>query len=501
MPEPNQRARLAEAAERPLLARRAARVRDYRLALRMGERGRVLSVGDGVMWIDGLPSAAMEELLRTEDGSRALVFHLAPERIGAILLEASPRLGADTPAELTGQRLAIGVGEGLLGRMIDPLGRPLDGGTTPRATERRPLDGPSPRIVARDFVNQPLITGNRIADSMIPIGHGQRQLLIGDNGTGKTTFALDTVLAQKGRGVNCVYVLIGQKRSTVAAVIETLSRGGALEYTTVVVAEATAMPGLKYLAPYAGCAIAEAWMEAGQKTLVVYDDLSTHARIYRELSLLLRRPPGREAYPGDVFFLHARLLERSTCLAPSRGGGSMTALPIVETEQGEIAAYIPTNLISITDGQIYFDRHMFAAGQLPAIDVRRSVSRIGGKAQPAAIKREAGRMKLEYLQFLELEMFSRFGSRLEAGLQARLARGRLLRRVLKQEPLQPLPPECQLAWLVAYNDGCFADMDDKALTAALERLFAGASAGALTLEDARESWSAAAAGWIGAQAA
>jgi F-type H+-transporting ATPase subunit alpha len=485
-----------EVVERPLLERRAARLRDYRLALRMGERGRVLSVGDGVAWIEGLPSAAMEELLRTEDGSTALVFHLAPERIGAILLEESPHLRADAPAALTGERLAIGTGDALLGRVLDPLGRPLDGGSRPNVAERRPLDGPSPRILARDFVNQPLYTGNRIADSMIPIGHGQRQLLIGDNGTGKTTFALDTVLEQKGRGVNCVYVLIGQKRSTVAAVLDTLRARGALEYTALVVAEATATPGLKYLAPFAGCAIAEAWMEAGRQTLVVYDDLSTHARIYRELSLLLRRPPGREAYPGDVFFLHARLLERSTCLAAARGGGSMTALAIVETEQGEIAAYIPTNLISITDGQIYFDRHMFAAGQLPAIDVRRSVSRIGGKAQPPAIKREAARMKLDYLQFLELEVFSRFGSRLEAGLAARLARGRLLRRVLMQEALQPLPPECQLAWLIAFNDGRFDGLDDKALDAALARLFAGARASALTLEDTRESWSAAAAGWI-----
>ncbi|HXZ50570.1 MAG TPA: F0F1 ATP synthase subunit alpha, partial [Burkholderiales bacterium] len=443
----------------------------------------------------------MEELLRTEDGSTALVFHLAPERIGAILLEEARGLRADAPAALTGERLAIGVGDGLLGRVVDPLGRPLDGGARPRVAERRPLEGPSPRILARDFVNKPLYTGNRIADSMIPIGHGQRQLLIGDNGTGKTSFALDTVLAQKGRGVSCVYVLIGQKRSTVAAVIETLRAGGALEYSALVVAEATAMPGLKYLAPFAGCAIAEAWMEAGRQTLVVYDDLSTHARIYRELSLLLRRPPGREAYPGDVFFLHSRLLERSTCLDTAHGGGSMTALPIVETEQGEIAAYIPTNLISITDGQVYFDRRMFAAGQLPAIDVRRSVSRIGGKAQPAAIKREAASMKLDYLQFLELEMFSRFGSRLEAGLQARLARGRLLRRVLKQEPLQPLAPECQLAWLVAFNDRRLEGLDDKALDAALEQLFAGARAGTLSLDDARESWSAAVAGWVGGERA
>ena len=329
-----------------LLGRRAEWLRQYRFALRVGERGRVLSVGDGVLWIEGLPSAAMDELVRTEDGSTALVFHLARERIGAILLEEAPGLHAGSRAWLTGQRLAIGVGDALLGRIVDPLARPLDAGPRPHCPEQRALDRPSPPIVARDFVNKPLYTGNKIADTMVPIGHGQRQLLIGDNGTGKTTFALDTVLAQRGRAVRCVYVLIGQKRSTVASVIDTLRRFGALEYTTVVVAEATATPGLKYLAPFAGCAIAEAWMDAGRQALVVYDDLSTHARIYRELSLLLRRPPGREAYPGDIFFLHSRLLERSTCLAKGHGGGSMTALPIVETEQGEIAAYIPTNLIS-----------------------------------------------------------------------------------------------------------------------------------------------------------
>jgi len=483
------------------IGRSAERLRGYRFALRVAERGRVLSVGDGVVWIEGLPSAAMDELVRTEDGSTALVFHLGRERIGAILLEEAPGLRAGAAAMLTGERLSLGVGDELLGRVLDPLGMPLDGGAAPRGASRRPLDGPSPPIVAREFVNQPLYTGNKIADTMIPVGRGQRQLLIGDNGTGKTTFALDVVLNQKGRGVECVYVLIGQKRSTIAFVIETLRRLGALEYTTLVVAEATAPPGLKYLAPYAGCAIAEAWMEAGRHALVVYDDLSTHARIYRELSLLLRRPPGREAYPGDVFYLHARLLERSTCLDAAHGGGSMTALPIVETEQGEIAAYIPTNLISITDGQIYFDRQLFSSGVLPAIDVRRSVSRIGGKAQPEAIKREAARMKLDYLQFLELEMFSRFGSRLEAGLRARLARGRLLRNVLKQEPLSPLAPECHLAWMIAFNEGRLEGMEQGVLSRALQQLVEGVAQGGLGLADRREAWSAAVADWLAARSA
>lgn len=485
----------ADAAALPL-ERQQARLEGYRFSLRLAERGRVSAVGDGVAWLEGLPSAAMDELVRTEDGSTAMVFHLAPERIGAIVLEGSAALRAGAAAFLTGQRLTVAAGDALLGRVVDPLGAPLDELGPVLARERRRLEAPSPPILARAPVNQPLHTGSKVADAMIPIGRGQRQLLIGDNGTGKTTFALDVVLNQKARDVRCVYVLIGQKRSAVASAVETLRSTGALAYTTVVVAEATAMPGLQYLAPYAGCAIAEAWMHSGGHTLVVYDDLSTHARIYRELSLLLRRPPGREAYPGDVFYLHSRLLERSTCLASGSGGGSMTALPIVETEQGEIAAYIPTNLISITDGQIYFDAKLFAAGELPAIDVRRSVSRIGGKAQPPAIKREAGRVKLDYLQFLELEVFTRFGARLDRALQARLARGRLLRGVLRQDAHRPLPPEAQLAWLIAFEEGRLKDREGKALQEALTSLERGAASGELSLDDSREAWSAALARWL-----
>jgi F-type H+-transporting ATPase subunit alpha len=345
-------------------------------------------------------------------------------------------------------------------------------------------------------VEQPLYTGNKIVDTLIPIGRGQRQLLIGDNGLGKTSLALDIVVNQQGKDVLCVYVLVGQKRSSVAGVVETLRAQGALPYTVVVVAEATATPGLKYLAPFAGCAIAEHWLYRSKDVLVVYDDLTTHAQAYRELSLLLRRPPGREAYPGDIFYLHSRLLERSTHLAAGQGGGSMTALPIVETQEGEIAAYIPTNLISITDGQVYFDRALFSAGVLPAIDVRRSVSRIGGKAQDELIRQEASHMKLDYLQFLELEVFTRFGARLEASVEARIARGRILRQLLKQDRLAPLPVEAQMAWLVAFNDGAFDGKDAPTAAAMLERLIADASTGEVTLANSRDDWGKAVSRWL-----
>jgi F-type H+-transporting ATPase subunit alpha len=378
----------------------------YRFGLRVTEQGTVRSVGDGIVHIDGMPSASMEEVLRFEDGSRGLVYSLEQDSVSAILLEETETLAAGSAAFLTGQRLGIPVGDALLGRVVDPQGVPLDGGRAPECSGRRPLEAPSPPIVARDFVNEPLYTGNKIVDTLIPIGKGQRQLVIGDNGLGKSSFAIDTVINQKGKDVLCVYVLVGQKRSTVVNTIETLRKTGAFEYTAIVAAEATAPPGLKYLAPFAGCAVCEAWMAQGKDTLIVYDDLTAHAEAYRELSLLLRRPPGREAYPGDIFFLHSRLLERSTRLAHTHGGGSMTALPIVETKEGEIASYIPTNLISITDGQIYFDSALFAAGFLPAIDVRKSVSRIGGKAQDKRVAEEAGHMKLDYLRFLELELFT-----------------------------------------------------------------------------------------------
>ena len=362
-----------------LLRNQSAWLKKYKPALRITEQGTVVSVGDGITWITGLPTAAMDEVLDFEDGSRAVVFNLTAQRVGAILLIQTDQLTAGTLVYLTGKQLSIQVGDELIGRVVNPMGTPLDGRKKPQAKTYRKLDTLSPPIVAREFVHDPLYTGNKIIDTLIPIGKGQRQLIIGDEGLGRSSLAIDTIINQRGKDTYCVYVFIGQKRSTIINSLKILNEHGAMEYTTVVVGEASALPGLNYLAPFSGCAIAECWMAQGRHVLVIYDDLSTHAQTYRELSLLLRRPPGREAYPGDIFYLHARLLERATCLAHDHGGGSMTALPILETKQGEIAAYIPTNLISITDGQIYLDQELFAGGFKPAIDIAKSVSRIGGK--------------------------------------------------------------------------------------------------------------------------
>ena len=479
-----------------LLEKRSNWLEKYRPGLRISEQGSLVSVGDGITWISGLPSAAMDDILVFADGSEAMVFDMTENLIGAVLLHDTDALTAGTTVRRTGRALSLPVGDSLLGRVIDPLGKPLDGGPELTATRFQALESGSPPIVARDFVHKPLHTGIKVIDTMIPIGKGQRQLLIGDEGLGRSSIAIDTVINQGTLGVNCVYVLIGQKRSAVVNTIDTLRNYGALDFTTVVVAEATSLPGLQHLAPFAGCAVAEYWMQQGKDVLVIYDDLSTHARIYRELSLLLRRPPGREAFPGDVFSVHARLLERATCLNAAHGGGSMTALPIVETQLGEIAAYIPTNLISITDGQVYLDHDLFTGGFRPAIDIARSVSRIGGQAQPANIKKEAGRMKLDYLQFLELEVFTRFGARLEASMEASIHRGRLLREILKQDRLSPLPAVFQMAWLVAFNDGAFDTAELDAVCGLLESLEESVSQSNLSLDNSRDEWSAAVAEWL-----
>jgi F-type H+-transporting ATPase subunit alpha len=482
-----------------LLDRQADWLAQYHPGLRITEQGRVTSVGDGIAWIAGLPSASMDDVLSFEDGSRAMVFDLTETLVGAVLLHETDALTAGTLVHPSARSLAIPVGDALLGRVIDPLGQPLDEqGPLPEPATLRPLENPSPPLTARARVQQPLYTGIKVIDTLIPVGKGQRQLLIGDEGLGRSSVAIDAVLNQRGKSVTCVYVLIGQKRSTVVNTIDILRAHSALEYTTLVVAEASALPGLQHLAPFAGCAVAEFWMQQGRDTLVVYDDLATHARTYRELSLLLRRPPGREAYPGDIFSVHARLLERGTCLNAVHGGGSLTALPIVETREGEIAAYIPTNLISITDGQFYLDRGLFASGFRPAIDIALSVSRIGGQAQHARIKEEAGRMKLDYLQFLDLEVFTRFGARLESSMEKAIRRGQALREIFKQDRLEPLPIEFQMAWLVAFNDGRFDAIEPEDIPGRLKTLESRVSASGLTLDSPREQWATAVADWLAA---
>ncbi len=480
-----------------LLEKQSEWLSSYQPGLRLTEQGTVVSVGDGITWIKGLPSAAIEDILIFADGSRGMVFDLNRDRIGAILLYETENLTAGTTVRHARHPLSIPVGDDFLGRIVDPLGTPLDGLPPPKTTRRRNLEDSSPPIIAREFVNKPLYTGIKIIDTLIPIGKGQRQLLVGDEGLGRTSIAIDAVINQKDKDVICIYVLIGQKRSAVVSTIETLRTNGALDHTACVVAEASALPGLQYIAPFAGCALAEYWMAQGRDTLIVYDDLSTHARTYRELSLLLRRPPGREAYPGDIFFVHSRLLERSTSLNVAYGGGSMTALPIVETKQGEIAAYIPTNLISITDGQIYLDAGLFNSGFRPAIDIAKSVSRIGGKAQHPSIRDQAGQMKLDYLQFLELEAFTRFGQRLEASMEARINRGRLLREILKQDRLKPLSGLFQIAWLTAFNAGLFNKLALPELNRYLAVIEREVAATTLSLDSSPEQWRQAVGNWMG----
>jgi F-type H+/Na+-transporting ATPase subunit alpha len=466
------------------------------IGLVIEEVGTVIGVADGIAWIQGLPSVPVGEVLRSVDGSRAWVFQLDERLAGCILLEQSDDLAAGLRMRRSGERLSVGCGDALLGRVIDPLGRPLDGLPLPATSEQRPLESRSPAIVERDAVTRPLVTGNTLIDTLLPIGRGQRELLIGDDGTGKSTIALDAVIHQRDQGVRCILVLIGQRRAEVAETIRVLTERDALAHSTVVVAEAGTLPGLQYLAPFAGCAIAEAWMHAGRDTLIVYDDLGQHAQAYRELSLLLRRPPGREAYPGDIFYLHARLLERSTQLSAALGGGSMTALPIVPTQLGEIASYIPTNLISITDGQVYLSRKLVAAGMFPAIDVGISVSRIGGKAQDRAVARECERLRLDYLQFLELELFTRFGTRLDDQMAVRVARGHLLQALLRQGPLAPRPIAYEMAWLVALNERCLDGLAPEALQASLARLQEGAK-DAPVIDAPREQWVVAVRRWLG----
>jgi F-type H+/Na+-transporting ATPase subunit alpha len=420
-----------------------------------GEVGTVARVSTGIATVSGLPSVGIEELVRFEGGLRGIAFNLDEDEVGVVLLGDHATLQAGQAVRREGRVMDVAVGDGLLGRVIDPLGRALDGLGAVRSTRRLPIERPAAAIMDRAPVTVPLQTGLKVVDALIPIGRGQRELILGDRQTGKTAVALATVLNQRGQDVVCVYCAIGQRAAAVARTVAVLREQGALPYTVVVVTEGNDAPGLTYVAPYAASSIAEHFMEAGRDVLIVYDDLTQHARAYRELSLLLRRPPGREAFPGDIFYIHSRLLERSTRLLPRLGGGSLTALPIIETEAQNLSAYIPTNLISITDGQIYLSPGLFALGVLPAVDVGLSVSRVGGKAQRKAYRAVAGDMKLAYAQFEELETFARFGARLDEDTRQSIEHGRRIRACLQQGEFVPVSVVAQITVLLAMNAALF----------------------------------------------
>jgi len=419
------------------------------------EVGTITSVSTGIARVSGLPSVGFEELVKFPGGVFGIAFNVDEDEIGVVLLGEYSHLHAGDEVERTGRVMDVAVGEGLLGRVIDPLGRPLDANGPMAAGDRLPIERPAAAIMDRAPVTVPLQTGLKVIDALIPIGHGQRELILGDRRTGKTAIALDTILNQRDRNVVCVYCAIGQRASAVAKVVANLREKGALDYTVVMVTEGNDPPGLAYIAPYAATSIAEHFMEAGRDVLIVYDDLTHHARAYRELSLLLRRPPGREAFPGDIFYIHSRLLERATHLSKERGGGSLTALPIIETEAKNISAFIPTNLISITDGQIYLSPSLFELGVLPAVDVAKSVSRVGGKAQQAAYRAVAGDLKLAYAQFEELETFARFGARLDEDTRKIIEHGRRIRACLKQPEFSPVSVPAQIAVLLALTAELF----------------------------------------------
>ncbi|WP_353510361.1 F0F1 ATP synthase subunit alpha [Intrasporangium sp.] len=422
------------------------------------EVGRVTDAGDGIAHVEGLPSAMTNELLQFEDGTLGLALNLDVHEIGVVILGDFAGIEEGQTVKRTGEVLSVPVGDDFLGRVVDPLGNPIDGLGEIRSEERRALELQAPTVVQRKSVHEPLQTGIKAIDSMTPIGRGQRELVIGDRKTGKTTVCVDTILNQKGQGVKCIYVAIGQKGSTVANTVSILAEHGALDYTVVVSAPASDSAPFKYLAPYAGCAMGQHWMENGEHALIVYDDLSKQAEAYRQMSLLLRRPPGREAYPGDVFYLHSRLLERAAKLNDERGAGSLTALPIIETKAGDVSAYIPTNVISITDGQVYLIDDLFKSGVRPAVDVGISVSRVGGNAQIKAMKSVSGTLKLDLAQFRELEAFATFGSELDKVSAAQLERGYRLTELLKQNLNSPMPVEEQVVSIFAGTGGYLDDI-------------------------------------------
>ncbi len=426
-----------------------SQIKNYGKKIDQSDVGTVLQIGDGIAHVSGLEKCMSNELVRFSTGAYGMALNLEENSVAVVMLGSDEGIKEDDVVERTGQVVSVPVGEKLIGRVVNALGQPVDGKGPIEAKEHWPIERKAPGIIERKGVSVPLQTGIKAIDSMIPIGRGQRELIIGDRQTGKTTIAVDTILNQKGKDVVCIYVAIGQKRSTVARLVEQLTQAGAMDYTIIVSATAAELAPLQYIAPYAGCTMGEYFMSKGKDALIIYDDLSKHAVAYRALSLLIRRPPGREAYPGDVFYLHSRLLERAARMAPEYGGGSLTALPIIETQAGDVSAYIPTNVISITDGQIFLETEMFHAGIMPAVNPGISVSRVGGNAQIKAMKKVAGTLKLIYSQYRELQSFAQFGSDLDADTKARLNQGERIVEVLKQNHSAPVPVENQVCILYA----------------------------------------------------
>mgnify|MGYP003300496909 CR=1 FL=1 len=424
-------------------------IKNYSTQLQVSDVGTVIQVADGIARIHGLENAMSGELLEFPNDIFGMVLNLEEDNVGAVLLGDAKNINEGDIVKTTGRVVEVPVGDAMLGRVVNALGQPIDGKGPIASTKYRQIERVASGVISRKSVDTPLQTGIKAIDSMVPIGRGQRELIIGDRQTGKTAIALDTIINQKGQGVKCIYVAIGQKASTVASIVATLSEYGAMDYTTIVAATASELAPLQYIAPYSGCAIGEEWMESGQDVLVVYDDLSKHAAAYRTLSLLLKRPPGREAYPGDVFYLHSRLLERAARLSDELGGGSLTALPIIETQAGDVSAYIPTNVISITDGQIYLETEMFNSGFRPAVNAGLSVSRVGGSAQIKAMKKIAGPIRIELAQYRELAAFSQFGSDLDADTKEKLAQGERIKEILKQPQYNPMPVAYQVIIIYA----------------------------------------------------
>ena len=467
-----------------------SQIKYYDNAIKQNETGTVLMVGDGIARASGLINCMAGELLEFEDGSFGMAQNLEENSVSIVLFGDDSGIGEGQTVKRTGKVVSVPVGEAMIGRVVNALGQPIDGAGPVVTSEYRAIESPAPGICERQGVNQPLQTGIKAIDSMVPIGRGQRELIIGDRQTGKTTLAADTIINQKGKDVICIYVAIGQKRSTVSSLVETLTRNGAMDYTIVVAATASEASPLQYIAPYSGCAMGEYFMYKGKDVLIIYDDLSKHAVAYRALSLLIRRPPGREAYPGDVFYLHSRLLERAARLDEAHGGGSLTALPIIETQAGDVSAYIPTNVISITDGQIFLETELFHSGVMPAVNPGISVSRVGGNAQIKAMKKVAGTLKLIYSQYRELQSFAQFGSDLDADTKARLEQGARIVEVLKQNQNAPVPVEKQVAILYAVTKGILsrvATEDVRTYEAGLYTWIDSDAQGAAAMQESRST--------------